>query len=253
MTIDPDVRGVAAHFGLDPLLVQAVVNAEGNIVRAVLPALVTRHRNRLIGRHASTHAHICGVRIYADRNGGVFQDHPLAVQYDEDVLAGISRLLCARRPLAVVWLVIAVHVDALKRISRRARSHIAQKCREVTAPRLAHLNTPAAVVAELFCATVSTTTFRMLPRNVFTRLSRSVRSSGFARTFSAKAAATFGATMSKRRARYDDAVSAIAGAVPMSLRFSMRRDRLKQHDESAEALRGDVVSAHIDNFTLIAA
>lgn len=35
MTIEPDVRGVAQYFGLDPALLQAVVNAEGDIVKAV--------------------------------------------------------------------------------------------------------------------------------------------------------------------------------------------------------------------------
>lgn len=45
MMFDLDVREAAAHFGLDPALVQAVVNAEGNIVRAVqvsIPQIHTR-------------------------------------------------------------------------------------------------------------------------------------------------------------------------------------------------------------------
>jgi len=50
MNIDPDVRGIAAHFGLDPVLIQAVVNAEGGgqaIVRAVqcsIPSVQTREK-----------------------------------------------------------------------------------------------------------------------------------------------------------------------------------------------------------------
>lgn len=35
MIIEDDVRAIARHFGLDPALIQAVVQAEGNIVRAV--------------------------------------------------------------------------------------------------------------------------------------------------------------------------------------------------------------------------
>jgi hypothetical protein len=45
MTIYPDVRGIAASFNLDPRLVQAVCDAEGNIVRAVqcsIPSVKTR-------------------------------------------------------------------------------------------------------------------------------------------------------------------------------------------------------------------
>ena len=47
MTIDPDVARVAAEFNLDPALVQAVVKAEGNIVRAVqcsVPTIETREQ-----------------------------------------------------------------------------------------------------------------------------------------------------------------------------------------------------------------
>ena len=33
--IDPDVRRIAKRFGMDPALIQAVVQAEGNIVKAV--------------------------------------------------------------------------------------------------------------------------------------------------------------------------------------------------------------------------
>lgn len=33
--IDPDVRRIAGRFGVDPSLIQAVVRAEGNILKAV--------------------------------------------------------------------------------------------------------------------------------------------------------------------------------------------------------------------------
>lgn len=33
--IDPDVRRIAKRFGIDPKLIQAVVQAEGNIIKAV--------------------------------------------------------------------------------------------------------------------------------------------------------------------------------------------------------------------------
>ncbi len=45
MIIDPDVAAAAKHSGLDPLLVQAVVRAEGNILKAVqcsIPSVTTR-------------------------------------------------------------------------------------------------------------------------------------------------------------------------------------------------------------------
>lgn len=33
--LDPDVVSAAKHFGIDPVLIQAVLKAEGNIVKAV--------------------------------------------------------------------------------------------------------------------------------------------------------------------------------------------------------------------------
>lgn len=45
MKIDDDVAMVSKRFGVDPALIQAVVNAEGNIVKAVqcsIPSVNTR-------------------------------------------------------------------------------------------------------------------------------------------------------------------------------------------------------------------
>lgn len=59
MTIDPDVRGVAAHFGIDARLIQAVVNAEGDIVRAVqcsVPSVQTREKALDVLCRSAVHA-----------------------------------------------------------------------------------------------------------------------------------------------------------------------------------------------------
>lgn len=45
MTIDADVAGVASRWGLPPLLLQAIVRSEGDILRAVqcsVPTVTTR-------------------------------------------------------------------------------------------------------------------------------------------------------------------------------------------------------------------
>ena len=70
MRIDSDVRGVTAFFGLDPLVVQAVVLAEGDILGAV--------RRRYPGASVETREEAlkvvarCGVRAICDwiRVGG---------------------------------------------------------------------------------------------------------------------------------------------------------------------------------------
>jgi hypothetical protein len=59
MTIDADVLAVAKDFGLDPWLLQAVVNAEGNIVRAVqcsIPTVTTRAVALQITARSCVHA-----------------------------------------------------------------------------------------------------------------------------------------------------------------------------------------------------
>lgn len=57
--IDADVRKVAAQFGIDPALIQAVVNAEGNILRAVqcsFPTVTTREKALEITCRSAVHA-----------------------------------------------------------------------------------------------------------------------------------------------------------------------------------------------------
>lgn len=59
MTIDPDVRIIAGQFNLDPALLQAVVNAEGDIVKAVqcsLPAITTRESALRVTCRSAIHA-----------------------------------------------------------------------------------------------------------------------------------------------------------------------------------------------------
>ena len=59
IAIDADVLAVAKDFGLDPSLLQAVVAAEGNIVRAVqcsVPAVTTRAAALRITARSCVHA-----------------------------------------------------------------------------------------------------------------------------------------------------------------------------------------------------
>jgi hypothetical protein len=59
VTIDPDVRAVSRYFGIDARLIQAVVNAEGNILRAVqcsLPSVQTRDEALRVTCRSAVHA-----------------------------------------------------------------------------------------------------------------------------------------------------------------------------------------------------
>lgn len=59
VTIDPDVKRIAAHFGVDAALIQAVVRAEGNILKAVqcsIPSVTTREQAIEITCRSAVHA-----------------------------------------------------------------------------------------------------------------------------------------------------------------------------------------------------
>jgi len=57
--IDPDVRRIAGRFGVDPKLIQAVVIAEGNIIKAVqcsIPSVTTKEQALEITCRSACHA-----------------------------------------------------------------------------------------------------------------------------------------------------------------------------------------------------
>lgn len=59
MTIAPDVTRIAKRFGVDAALIQAVVQAEGNIVKAVqcsIPSVTTREEALEITCRSAAHA-----------------------------------------------------------------------------------------------------------------------------------------------------------------------------------------------------
>lgn len=59
MTVTPDVLRIARKWGIDPKLIQAVLNAEGDIVKAVacsFPNVTTRSEAIEITCRSATHA-----------------------------------------------------------------------------------------------------------------------------------------------------------------------------------------------------
>ena len=68
MTIEPDVKAIATHFGLDPALIQAVVRAEGDIIRAVrcsVPSVTTREQALDVLCRSAVHAMSDFVRAHS--------------------------------------------------------------------------------------------------------------------------------------------------------------------------------------------
>jgi hypothetical protein len=59
IAIDDDVKRIAKHFGIDPALIQAVVRAEGNILKAVrcsIPSCKDREEALEITCRSAVHA-----------------------------------------------------------------------------------------------------------------------------------------------------------------------------------------------------
>jgi hypothetical protein len=59
IAVDPDVLATARDFGIDPALLQAVVDAEGDIVRAVhcsIPTVTTREQALRAAARSAVHA-----------------------------------------------------------------------------------------------------------------------------------------------------------------------------------------------------
>lgn len=69
MTIDPDVKRIARQFGVDPTLIQAVVKAEGDILKAVKcsePSTDTREEAITILCRSAVHRMSDFVREHCD-------------------------------------------------------------------------------------------------------------------------------------------------------------------------------------------
>lgn len=88
MVIDADVKAIAREFGIDAGLIQAVVTAEGNILKAVqcgVPSITTREQAIRITCRSAVHAFSDFVKL---GNAGSFVDYwgsrwaPLGVDND---------------------------------------------------------------------------------------------------------------------------------------------------------------------------
>lgn len=74
MIIDPDVAHAARHFGVDAALIQAVVNAEGDIIKAIKldpPRVITREEALWITCRSAVHAMSDFLREHGDRSAFV--------------------------------------------------------------------------------------------------------------------------------------------------------------------------------------
>jgi hypothetical protein len=155
------------------------------------------------------------------------------------VTSRVSALRAVARPADVARLVVAVTVDAVKRLARWARPHVSRERGEVVMPCRMHGDpaSPIALVGDV--ARLITALLGCGPRAIFTRTAFTVRRVLFGHAFTVDAAAT------RRVARgqlvsinHGDVAPAIAATVPRRSAATIRTS--SYHHQPSEPLSRQV-------------
>ena len=206
----------------------------------------------LLNRPSGVESILNRVAVDAELTGPLRQSHALAVEFDDAALACVVVLLFPRNPFAVGWLVVAIHVDALKRVARRALAEISEeglKCH----PELTNGNAAAPVFGIFAFVWICASRFHAAPTLVgdclvhpMSRLDL-VRMKGPRSLFSCKTAARTCAGLAFRHAqlkqRHINHSAAIAAAAPNPIAV-FSGSRPFQGDKAPEMLPCNV-SRHI--------
>lgn len=165
--------------------------------------------------------------------------HRLAVKSDPHGSSGISVLLNGSRPAAVVWLIVSVVVDAIKRVFwGRTTPHVRDEIFEFL-PSFANLNPSFAVFVELRMALVAASLLHVDPRHVFRRASQTVLQV----PLQSKVRATTTLSFSERDGRNESCLPAITSALPVNLRSAARVPTafpLVHHHQTKKAQTGTI-------------
>lgn len=151
--------------------------------------------------------------------------------------AAVPTLLGAGRPSHVSGLVVAVIVDAVKRVrAAGAFSNVGKKRLEVVAPFVAKANAATAVVGVGMMLRKFAAGLGVIPRLVFWRLRASVRARSVASGFAPKAAAALGMAILEHGAVSRLGRAAIALTKPARVVVVRPVERTLNHNQSPESL-----------------
>jgi hypothetical protein len=165
----------------------------------------------------------------------------------------VACLLSEGCPLAIPWRVGTVVIDALKRQPGWASAHIAQECRVVVAPFIAHSDASASVSIKAAVFAVEASALGVKPRHV---LSGNLATDSVA-VFEIDrlvfhAAATPRPSGAELGASDDSDLSALASASPQQLKPSGIVTGFGQHRQSSERLSSQVDAfAHSSLYAVI--
>lgn len=165
----------------------------------------------------------------------------MAVRAMGQTRMAVKRLLFACGPSAICRFVMAVIVDAIKRVFiRRARSHVSVKRGERVQPLIADTNTAAAVVSPASRAWITATTVGAFPHVIFGAVAHVVsRASGD----TAKAPAGL-RSVRQMAGRNPRTVAALTQAVPMPAASNPSRNKRRQTSEFLAGVVGGWRAVH---------
>ena len=171
----------------------------------------------------------------------------LTVNSAQWVPAGISVLLRTGRPAAVAGFVVAVVVDAIKRMYRRwTSSHVRQEVREVL-PAVTYGNAPPAVIPIRRISRIAASLSHLLPGVELWVICQPVNYQPFRRLFEFKAIATPRFSVAEVFAGHGSLSAAITAAAPHGLSRSSiwmtAHGAACQDGPATESLSGDVDNA----------
>lgn len=152
-------------------------------------------------------------------------------------------------PAAIARLVVAIVIDAIKRMPWRPRAHMVNKRLEAVSPFVAHSYAAPAVAVVLIIVSVVTSALSVVPRMIFGLYGAvcCVAVDQIGRIGLPVAAAAFCMSASKFRAGHGNLFSAIAKAEPARHSLSARTEitcRPRFHQKIGEALPFKVFQRH---------
>lgn len=179
-----------------------------------------------------------------------------SVPCDPGTASAIACLDVACGPAAVGRRIGTIHINAINRmLTGWALSHVGQKCRERSAPAIAHHDSATAVVLKSRSIRIFTAGSHVAPRDVFTCVRQAMRRVLFTTDTPTLAPARGRDTVAKIGRRCQCLPSAVAFAMPFQARIWVGAFFGRAHDKAAKSLSGyvDAVSAHLQDFTLLGA
>jgi hypothetical protein len=125
--------------------------------------------------HPPRNTGVDGASIQAAEISSICNSHNSTIVSDNAIVTAISDLLCRSRPAAIPWLVMAVVIYAIYRVSRRRpRANVCKKSIKALAPLRAHHDAASPIIFVRVASGVEAPVFYMIPRLVLWRAMKPV-------------------------------------------------------------------------------